>query len=223
MYQRYAVYVTPDGDLAVRGAAWLGWDVQTGTPVSHPVVAGLDVAALTDTPRKYGLHGTIKPPFFLAEGATVDGLKASVAALCSELAPVVLDGLEVRALAGFVALVPTGDQTALAGLAAQVVTRLDPFRAPPSQAELARRRKTPLSPAQEVHLANWGYPYVMDQFRFHITLTRRIEGDSGPVAQALAAHFAPALPAPFMVQTLTLVGQRADGMFEEIHRYALSG
>ena len=68
-FDRYAIYFTPQGSLAEAGAAWLGWDLARGRTVAHPDVAGLDVAALTETPRKYGLHATIKPPFVLAEGA----------------------------------------------------------------------------------------------------------------------------------------------------------
>ncbi len=222
MFERYAIYVTPQGEFAARGAAWLGWDVQAGCAVDHPQIEGLDVASLTQAPRKYGLHGTIKPPFFLADGMSVDALQQAVAAVAADLPPLHLDGLEVRALAGFVALTPVGDQTALARMAALVVTQLDEFRAPPCAQELARRRKLPLSAAQEQHLEKWGYPYVMDQFRFHITLTGKVT-DAARLRAPVAAHFDPVLPRPFDVTSLTLVGQDSAGMFHEIHRYPLSG
>ena len=223
MFKRYAVYYTPEAALAECGAAWLGWDIAKGASVDHPKVAALDIENLTHTPRKYGLHGTIKPPFFLTEGTSVDQVQQELEALCARLAPVTLDGLEVRELAGFIALTPIGDQTALAGMAAQVVTKLDRFRAEPSEAELAKRRHMPLSAAQEQNLHNWGYPYVMDQFRFHITLTGRLEGDVAHVTDAIRSHFSSHLPAPFHVGSLTFAGQDADGMFHEIHRYALTG
>lgn len=223
MFERYAVYYTPQGALAEVGAAWLGWDVANGTPVAHPHIAGLDVEHLTQTPRKYGLHGTIKPPFFLAQRTTAAQLESALQELSTQLAPVTLNGLEIRDLAGFIALTPRGDQTALAGMAAQVVTQLDLFRAEPSETELVRRRMTPLSPAQEQHLRAWGYPYVMDQFRFHITLTGRIKGGVTAHLPAIATHFAPHLPAPLVIDSLTLAGQDTRGMFHEIHRYALTG
>jgi len=159
-YQRYAVYVTPEGPLAKAGAAWLGWDIAQGRAVPHPVLPGVDVAALTDAPRKYGLHGTIKPPFFLADGHTAQALTQALTTLCQTLRPVTLDGLEVRALRHFIALCPMGDQAKLSALAATVVKTLDPFRRPPDTAELARRRKAPLTPPQEAHLTAWGYPYA---------------------------------------------------------------
>ncbi|MEM7469965.1 MAG: DUF1045 domain-containing protein [Pseudomonadota bacterium] len=222
MYQRYGVYYTPDGALAARGAAWLGWDVARGRAVEHPVIEGLDIAEITATPRKYGFHGTIKPPFFLAPGKDFAGLQIELAQLCARLAPVQLEGLALKELAGFLALVPRGDQTALAGFAAQVVTKLDAFRAPPSEAEIARRRKTQLSAAQEQHLENWGYPYVMDEFRFHITLSGQLSDTAATMAQ-IAPYFEPVLPQPFDLWSLILVGQTREGMFHEIQRYPLTG
>jgi putative phosphonate metabolism protein len=223
LFQRYAVYFTPEGSLATCGAAWLGWDLAAGEAVAHPAVGELDVADLTRTPRKYGFHGTIKPPFSLARGTSAGSLAEEVEALCNRLAPVALEGLEVSAMGGFVALTPMGDSTRLGELAARVVKDLDRFRAPPDAAELERRRRSRLSPAQEMNLETWGYPYVMDQFRFHLTLTGRINGATEEVVMALRRHFTPHLSAPFTINTLTLVGQDGNGMFHQVHRFALSG
>lgn len=224
MYDRYAIYFTPEGALAALGAAWLGWDVARGCAVAHPDVGGLDVAAITETPRKYGMHGTVKPPFVLAEGMTADALIGEVDALCATLAPVTLQGLELAAMGRFLALVPVGDQSDLAQLAGTVVQQLDEFRALPSEAELARRRQANLTPAQDAHLVRWGYPYVLDQFRFHITLSSKLpKAQVAVVKDAIKPLFAPHLGVPFEIGSLTLAGQRADGMFEEIHRYALTG
>ncbi len=223
MFQRYAVYYTPEGALAECGAAWLGWDLARGVCVDHPDIPGLDAAKLTDTPRRYGLHGTIKPPFFLAPGTTLKMLGDALEALCTDLAPLRMDRFDVTTLGGFVALTPEGDVKPLSTLAARVVTDLDPFRAPPSQDELARRRARSLSPSQERNLERWGYPYVMEDFRFHITLTGRIKQAPEPVAQALQDHFGPHLPRPFPIDSLTLTGQDEDGMFHEIHRFSLTG
>jgi putative phosphonate metabolism protein len=223
-FDRYAIYYTPQGSLAEAGAAWLGWDVARGQAAAHPEVAGLDVAALTETPRKYGLHATIKPPFVLAEGATADGLQSAFETLCTQLAPVTLDCLALTPLGRFLALTPEGDTAALNAMAAEVVRGLDAFRAPPAEADLARRRQANLTPVQEANLTKWGYPYVMEAFRFHITLTGKLlKGDLPQVTAALAPYIAPHLPQPFVLSSLTLVGQAEDGMFHEVHRAALSG
>ena len=223
-FDRYAIYYTPKGALAEAGAAWLGWDLARGRAVAHPEVRGLDVAALTETPRKYGLHATIKPPFVLAEGASADGVLTEFKTLCKRLAPVTLDGLALTPLGRFLALTPAGDTAALNAMAAEVVRGLDTFRAPPTEAELARRRQANLTPEQEANLSQWGYPYVMEAFRFHITLTGKLpKGDLPQVTAALAPYITPHLPQPFVLDSLTLVGQAPDGMFHEVHRAALSG
>ncbi|MFI2770263.1 DUF1045 domain-containing protein [Sulfitobacter sp. M22386] len=210
--------------MAEAGAAWLGWDLARGRAVAHPEVAGLDVAALTETPRKYGLHATVKPPFVLAEGTSADGLLAKFKTLCTRLAPVTLDGLALTQLGRFLALTPEGDTAALNTMAAEVVRGLDTFRAPPTEADLARRRQANLTPVQEANLSQWGYPYVMEAFRFHITLTGKLpKGDLPQVTAALAPYITPHLPQPFVLDSLTLVGQAPDGMFHEVHRAALSG
>ena len=207
-FDRYAIYYTPQGSLAEAGAAWLGWDVARGRAVAHPEVAALDVAAVTETPRKYGLHATIKPPFVLAEGATADGLQSAFETSCTQLAPVTLDGLSLTPLGRFLALTPEGGTAALNAM----------------EADLARRRQANLTPAQEANLSQWGYPYVMEAFRFHVTLTGKLpKSDLPRVTAALAPYIAPHLPQPFILDSLTLVGQAEDGMFHEVHRAALSG
>jgi putative phosphonate metabolism protein len=224
MFERYAIYYTPDGALADLGARWLGWDVATGTPRAHPEVPGLDVAALTETPRRYGMHGTVKPPFRLAEARDAEALAQAARAFCEGAAPVTLSGLELATMGGFLALLPTGDTAPLRDLAAGAVRDLDAFRAPPGEAELAKRRQQSLTPAQEANLSAWGYPYVMDQFRFHITLTGRLRrADAQAARDSIAPLFEPVLPAPFVIDSLTLAGQRSDGMFVEIERLPLKG
>ncbi|MEX0367089.1 MAG: DUF1045 domain-containing protein [Ruegeria sp.] len=226
MFERYAVYYTPDpaAPLAVFGAAWLGWDSATAAVQPHPDVADLDVPAITDTPRKYGFHGTIKPPFRLADGQNADALNGALAGMCARLAPVTLPGLDLARLGRFLALVPSGDASNLADLAATVVRDLDAFRAPATDAELAKRRAAGLSPEQDAHLVRWGYPYVLDQFRFHLTLSGKLDKPTAAATeQALTKLLADIPLAPYRIDGLTLLGEDADGRFHQIQRYALTG
>lgn len=226
MFQRYAIYFTPSPDtpLARFGAAWLGWDSASGVREGHPQAPGLDVATITATPRKYGFHGTIKPPFVLADGMQPNDLESALRMLCAHAAPVHLEGLELSRLGSFLALTPKGDAHALGALAAKAVEDLDPFRAPPSDDELARRRSRHLSPAQEANLSQWGYPYVRDQFRFHLTLTGRMTPELGDAVIArLQPEFDAMALAPYRIDALTLLGSDADGHFHQLHRVALSG
>ena len=221
-FTRYAVDCAPPaGDVADRAAEWLGWDAARGLAVAQPDL-GLPAAEITRDPRKYGFHGTIRAPFRLGEGVDFAVLDQALTALAARLAPVRLDGLRLESLGGFLALVPEGDESPLLELAAEVVSALDPLRAPLTATEIAKRRPERLSFRQRQLLEIWGYPYVMEEFRFHLTLTDRL-ADPDPVAAVLRDHFAPVLPRPFPIGDLCLFGEGQDGQFRILHRYTLSG
>jgi len=223
-FTRYAVYFTPpEGAFSAFGTSWLGWDATRGAAVAHPDMAGLPVAEITETPRKYGLHATMKPPFRLAEGQDEAALRAAFAQFCAQAQPVLLDGLAVTALGRFLALMPEGDTAALDALAAETVRAFEPFRAPLSAAELARRRAGGLSPDEETRLMDWGYPHVMAGFRFHITLTgKRPESELPALRDILAAQVLPLLPRPYPIDALSLMGEDAQGRFHLIARHVLT-
>ena len=224
LFTRYAVFFTfGDGPLGAFCNAWLGWDVARGVTVEHPKMAGINVSEITDIPRKYGVHGTIKPPFVLADGKTQADLTSAFQVLCRGATSVEVGGLELTTLGRFLALCPVGKTRSLNALAAQVVQDLDGLRAPPSENDLAHRRDAKLTPAQDENLRRWGYPYVMDAYKFHITLTGRLDKQTLIKVKAiLTPLMTPLLSKPFIIGSLTLVGQREDGMFEQIQRYPLA-
>ena len=211
----------PDGPLADFGASWLGWDVLHGRETPQPDMPGLD--DITMTPRKYGFHATLKPPFRLAEGQDVQALEAAASDLAVDLAPAICDGLKLTTLGRFLALTPQDDMQAVRRVAGACVRELDRFRAPASEAELARRRKVGLSPRQEALLAQWGYPYVMEEFRFHMTLTARLPQADISVWLAAVRRYLPDLSGLFVLDQIALCGEREGGRFEVIHRYKLTG
>lgn len=226
-YLRYAIYFAPaPGSLADFGAAWLGWDAQAGRAVAHPDVPGLPcpVSELTRQPRKYGFHGTLKPPFRLADGRRPEDLAEAVHLLAARLSPVRMQGLQLGRLGRFLALTPEGNGAELAALAGAVVTGLDTYRAPLTADETARRRPDRLGPRQRANLEQWGYPYVLEEFQFHLTLTGPLEDTRvQAVRAALVPVLEPLLPEPFEVPDICLFGEGEDGYFRLVHRYALSG
>ena len=225
-FARYAVYFTPPpGPLSDFGAAWLGWDPATGQPVDHPSLPGLPapVQEITGSPRKYGLHATMKPPFRLARAQTEAALADAFARFCAKTAPVTLDGLRIAPLGRFLALTPEGDQTAVNRFADASVRVFEPFRAPLTEAQISRRRAGGLTPEQDALLLRWGYPYVMDAFRFHITLTgKRPRAELPALRDALDARLAPILQRPFPIDALSLMGEDETGHFHLIHRHTLT-
>lgn len=227
MYARHALYYTPPpGPLAECLAGWLGWDPVTGRIRPHPEVPGLPrpAADLTERPRKYGAHGTLKPPFHLAADSTAEALGQTVADFARQVRPVQLEGLAVTRIGSFLALTPHGETGALKSLAAGIVRHFDPFRAPPGPQELERRRKARLSPRQEAHLLQWGYPHVMEDFRFHITLTGPLKPEEiTPTQVALEAYLAPLLPERFVLDAISHLGSDpATGRFHLIRRHGFS-
>ncbi|MDF1729284.1 MAG: DUF1045 domain-containing protein [Sulfitobacter sp.] len=221
-YTRYAIYFVPHEDgLAAFGARWLGWDANRHRPVAQFDLEGL--SQVTDRPRKYGFHGTLKPPFRLSEGATEADLRAELTRLAAHTAPAPCEGLALAAIGRFLALVPEGSQEDISRLAGACVTAFDPFRAPLSDDDLARRRKGGLSPRQEDYLMRWGYPYVMDEFRFHLTLTGPLPRDELELWRDHAASLLPDLPRPFTLSHITLLGEREDGKFDVLQHERLAG
>jgi len=197
---RYALYYAPRPGslLAERGAAWLGRDAASGRPVAQPVTDTLSAerfGQLTATAARYGWHATLKAPFALADGVNEAGLIAAVRALASRFNPFTVP-LGIESLAGFLALRPAGETARLAELANACVTMLAPLAAQPEPQALARRAEG-LGPRERELLARWGYPYVFERYRFHLTLSCHLDG--GGEAERLAAlareHFAGALEA----------------------------
>ena len=222
---RYAVYYAPPvgSALADFGAAWLGWDAETEAAVEHPEVP-VDVDAITQTPRKYGFHGTLKPPFRLARGTTEAGLRAAIQDLASGIRAFEASPLVLRRLDRFLALVPSSRCEPLSDLAAACVQGLDAFRAPPTEGEIARRQASGLTPEQNAFLERWGYPYVLGAFRFHLTLTGALKAavldEAEDCLKPLTASFA---QQPMAVHEICLFQQIDGAPFRVLHRYALAG
>ncbi|MFZ5720695.1 MAG: DUF1045 domain-containing protein [Pseudomonadota bacterium] len=196
MSARYAIYYAPPADsvLWAKASAWLGRDAASGAELPRPVPAGLedlDLAALTADPRHYGFHATLKAPFALAPRANADGLLAAAAAFAARMrafeAPIA-----PAALGRFLAFRLQAGEAEMQALHAACVQDFEPFRAPLSPADLDRRRRVPLTPEQDARLVAWGYPYVFEDFRFHMTLTGAIADEAlrDRVLAALQNHFA---------------------------------
>lgn len=227
---RYALYVAPEPGSALSefGADWLGRDCATGETRPQPAVDGLSpdrLAELTESARGYGFHATIKPPFYLREGRSEVELLDAFAGFAKGREPFEVR-LGLRSLGGFLALMLTPPDHRMSTLAADAVRDLDPFRALPSEAELARRRKSGLSAQQETLLQQWGYPYVMGEFRFHMTLSARLP--EGPERDAIVAALTPRAEAataePFRIDALALFKQPSKGAdFIQVERFGFGG
>ena len=227
---RYAIYYAPPpGSRWWRfGCRWLGRDPISGNALEQfklPDVTPEELADLTAEPRRYGFHATLKPPFALADGGSADDLYRSAAALARTQRPIELGPLLLQGPGGFLALGPAAEPPGLCGLARACVERLDSLRAPPVAAELARRRAAGLTPCQEELLARWGYPYVMDEWRFHMTLTRNLtEAQSARLSTPLLSRVRRLNAEPLAVDAICVFEQQAQGMpFRLTRRFGFDG
>lgn len=222
---RVALYWAPETEdpLHTAGSSWLGRDAATGALLAQPVLAGLELAEATADPRGYGLHATLKPPFRLAKGYAA--ARDAAAALAARIAPFDLPPLAVHDLDGFLALRETAPCPALHSFADACVEALDAHRAPPTEAEIARRRPDRLSPAQRANLDRWGYPYVFGEWRFHVTLTRRLTpGEKAVILPAVTMHLGEAPAIARHVGAISLFVQPAPGApFTVAERLRLRG
>lgn len=182
---RYAVYAVPGVEPGAPRIAVRLREAVEDWYRRHPDI--------TVDPRRYGFHATLKAPFELAAGTGPDELAAAVAGFCAARGPVVLRAVRPAAIGAFRALVPTEDTAQIDALAAEVVRAFEPFRAPLSDDDIARRRPERLTPRQRELLDEVGYPYALDEFRCHLTLTDSLTGalaDSGEETDAaIAEHF----------------------------------
>lgn len=195
MAKRFALYLAPGAESALWrfGSAVIGYDAETGEDVAPPDMAGFDEAlwrAVTQEPRRYGFHGTLKAPFRLAAGVGEATLMGAVAELARAHRPFELPPLEVSLIGPFIALTAQAATPALDDLAACAVRDLDGLRAPLSAEERARRKPRSLTKRQRELLDTYGYPYVLEEFRFHMTLTGPLrDGEQERAFNALAAAF----------------------------------
>jgi len=195
-FPRYAIYFAADADRALSrfGAELLGYDGHTGNELPFPDEAlrtAPDWRDITADPRKYGFHATLKAPMALLSGRTEAELMAACASFAGKTRPIPLMRPSVDSISGFIAIVPAEPVGELQQLAADCVRDFDEFRAALSPEDRARLKPEKLSERQRDYLDRWGYPYVMEEFRFHMTLTGRLDAERrGTILEMLRGRFA---------------------------------
>ncbi|WP_029040451.1 DUF1045 domain-containing protein [Cucumibacter marinus] len=226
---RFAIYFAPDPDSALWRAAsgWLGRDAaggEAGTIVPH----GFDVdefAAATASARRYGFHATLVAPMRLASGMAPRDLSAAAEEFAARHKPFTMGQAEIRNLAGFLAVMPVAQSDALTRFAGACVTHFRQFRAPMSAAEREKRLKGGLTARQTELLDEFGYPYVMEEFRFHMTLTDRLpETERTRYLEAATDRFADVLAHPLAIDRIAIFKEPEPGApFRRIADFPLTG
>jgi len=224
---RYAVYYALPRDCGTWRLAqsWLGRDCESGAALPQPTLDGwteAEIAAAIESPRHYGFHATLKAPFRLAADTTPAALRDRLAAFAARQRRFQAPPLKVSAIGPFLALTLSAPSAEMTCLAEAAVRDLDPLRAPLTEKDLQRRLGKGLTPRQEDLLRRWGYPYVLEEFRFHMTLTGPLsEPDLRERLQtALTALFRPELTQPVPVEEICLYSQETqEAPFRLVDRF----
>jgi hypothetical protein len=211
---RYAIYFAPEpsSDLDAFSTAWLGRDIDSThsrDPSLVPDISGNRCEELTKGPRRYGFHGTLKPPFELNPATTVDALLRTAHIFARGLAPVEIPSLELAVIGEFIALRPTSQSPALEKLSAACVRAFEAFREPLTPEKIKNYRSNKLTVHQEQMLEHWGYPYVMEEFQFHMSLTSKIDDpqERETIFAALEKLAKPVLGKSLLARHITVFGQ----------------
>jgi hypothetical protein len=224
-FERYAIYWAPDAGspLAAFAQAWLRGDSETSEILPAGESFGLPgelVGRAVRSPRRYGLHATIKAPFRLAPGVREVDLREALAAFCAMRRPVRSGPLRLHGFSRYLALVPSSRRADIEWLEAECVTHFDRFRAPLSDADRARRTGG-MSALEAAQFEQFGYPSVLARFFFHITLAGPLpDNELAQVEAALAPAVAPFTREPFLMSGLCLFGDPGgEGLFRIVGRY----
>jgi hypothetical protein len=224
---RCAICFTPPADdtLTIAAARWLRRDPYTGARIAWPVegLVETDHAFLTAAPRRIGFHVSLKAPFRIAIEHELSDVQTALTKFCRRVPPLTVDAVRIALIENFFALVPVTPSAELHELAADFVTVFDQYRSPTSDLDLARGDIGRLNGRQFANLMAWGHPYVLDQFRFHMTLTGPIdELERDYVAQMLRRHFGSLTDEPLCISQVALFIEpepNAPFLIDSIHRF----
>lgn len=218
-FSRYAIYYIPDQPLFQIGSDWLGWNSITG----QETTLSADHRRITDRPRKYGFHATVKPPFSLASNSTQGDLQDAFQTFCATVSPATGGTLKISRLGRFLAMTQDVQSNEVTELAASTVSHFDKFRAPLSDNDIEKRRQRRLTPQQDALMLRWGYPYVMQEFKFHMTLTDPLAHDTiDDIERRANSMFHDFLDQSLNISSLALLGeQEGSGRFHVIERLSL--
>jgi putative phosphonate metabolism protein len=214
---RYGIYFSPRPDalLFSMGSKWLGRDAVAEAPLDPGLpdhIRQEDWLRVTESPRRYGFHATLKPPFRLAEGGQCEDLQAALHKFADHHHSFEAPRLHLTRLGRFLALTLSTPSEELHSLAADCVREFDRFRAPADDHELAERLEGALTERERAHVLQWGYPYVFDTWKFHMTLTGSLAPEPLQFFEEyLGRRFRPVCESPFIVDSICLFREPRPG------------
>ena len=228
---RHAAYFSPalDSQAWQLGSHWLGRNAHQLVAIKQPEFKGLSAQffeQVTRAPRLYGWHATLKAPFELNSNVSLEDLRNAFKKLSFDSVNAFHVPMKLDDMGDFLALVPSHYSQELQALADICVHALHPLALPLSEAEIQRRSSSGLTARQHELLAQWAYPFVMDQFQFHMTIKGSLK-DCDPqhkdgLKAAAIEWFAPILENGMNIDAVTWFSQdQKHGDFRWVERFEL--
>ena len=224
-YKRYAIYYVPseNSELDLFGKCWLGWDPYKGVETTKSDLSKLPsfkkFSSLVLTPKQYGFHGTIKAPFRLKNEYTYNDLENKVREISKQIHSFYFDQLIIKKLGNFIGLIPTNNLK-INAVSNKFVEELDYLRDELSESEIKKRKPHKLTSNQKQMLFKWGYPYVFDEFKFHLTLTSKLNVvEIDDVLRSLQNILKQVNLNKISFNNICIFGQKSDEKFYFVQRF----
>ncbi len=181
-YKRVAIYFLPKKNSSLEnfGKNLLGRDINKKKKISltrrqkYFINRGFtyfdELKNYCEQPAKYGFHATLKAPFRLKRNVKTKNFYDVISHIATQHSRFKIKGLKIVYSKKFTFITSRKPNKLLINLENDLVKHLDTFRAELNKTEIKKRIPDSLTFKQNKYLKEWGYPFVFDQFKFHMTL-----------------------------------------------------
>ena len=234
-YSRYAIYYAPpkESSLEEFGRYWFGWDPLNAKLINnkHRInylnrfgiknLINIDKNVLI--PKKYGFHGTLIPPFKLNKNYSTNTLFKKTEDIAKKFKKFKFYKFKLKKINNFYAFVQNKKNNNINKLSNRLVRELFKFRSPLTKKEIDRRNPSKLSKLQLNILYKWGYPYIMSEFNFHMTLASEVTGNKLYFElKKIEKNKEIILNEINNFDKIYIFGENQKGMFENLENFSLS-
>jgi len=234
-YKRVAIYFLPKKNSSLEnfGKNLLGRDINKKKKISltrrqkYFINRGFtyfdELKDYCEQPAKYGFHATLKAPFRLKRNVKTKNFYDVISHIAAQHSRFKIKGLKIAYSKKFTFITSRKPNKLLINLENDLVKHLDTFRAELNKTEIKKRIPDSLTFKQNKYLKEWGYPFVFDQFKFHMTLMNQNNNKlSNKQKLELEKLIYKISNNVIEFNEISLLGENKNGHFEEIKRFKLN-
>ena len=234
-YKRVAIYFLPKKNSSLEnfGKNLLGRDINKKKKISltrrqkYFINRGFtyfdELKDYCEQPAKYGFHATLKAPFRLKRNVKTKNFYDVISHIAAQHSRFKIKGLKIVYSKKFTFITSRKPNKLLINLESDLVKHLDTFRAELNKTEIKKRIPDSLTFKQNKYLKEWGYPFVFDQFKFHMTLMNQNNNKlSNKQKLELEKLIYKTSNNVIEFNEISLLGENKNGHFEEIKRFKLN-